>query len=60
MRVDAHVCPSPLPTCVRHSTHRFHLACKSDHILFLKGGKLLESGTHSELMQIENGEYKKM
>ena len=40
-------------------THRLHVAAKSDHILFMKSGKLLEEGTHTELL-CKGGEYKKM
>ena len=40
-------------------THRFHLACKSDMIIFMRAGDIIETGTHAELMARE-GEYMKM
>jgi ABC-type hemin transport system ATPase subunit len=41
-------------------THRFHLAAKSDRILFFSKGKLIEQGTHRELMSNVKGKYRKM
>ncbi|KAF7298862.1 ABC transporter ATP-binding protein [Mycena indigotica] len=41
-------------------THRFgHLTKYADNILCMKEGKLVESGTHEELMKL-NGEYTKL
>lgn len=33
---------------------------KADVILILEQGKLVEQGTHEELMKIENGQYRSM
>lgn len=41
-------------------THRFHLAAQSDRILFFKRGKLVEQGTHRELLGNLRGQYRKM
>lgn len=40
-------------------THRFHLAVHSDRILFMKDGRVVENGSHSELCA-QDGEYKRM
>lgn len=40
-------------------THRLSTAVKADLILVMKNGKLVESGTHQDLMQ-KNGEYAQM
>ncbi|KAJ7442645.1 P-loop containing nucleoside triphosphate hydrolase protein [Mycena latifolia] len=42
-------------------THRFgHLVKYADLILCMKDGRLVESGTHEELMKIPDGEYFKL
>ncbi|KAJ6525313.1 P-loop containing nucleoside triphosphate hydrolase protein [Mycena vulgaris] len=42
-------------------THRFgHLVKYADLILCMKDGRLVESGTHEELMKIADGEYSKL
>lgn len=40
-------------------SHRLASTSFSDKILFLKDGKILESGTHEELLKL-NGEYAHM
>lgn len=40
-------------------SHRLQSTAICNHILFLKGGELMEDGTHEELMQ-RNGEYARM
>ena len=37
--------------------HRLSTVMRADQILVLKGGKIVESGTHSELAEIEDGLY---
>jgi len=32
---------------------------RADKILVLEGGKIIESGTHDELMSIEGGNYRR-
>ena len=44
---------------VLYISHRLSSAVLSDRIIVLGGGKILESGTHSELME-NDGEYAKM
>lgn len=39
--------------------HRLSTIAKADKILFIQGGKVVESGTHSELLN-QNGEFAKM
>jgi ABC-type multidrug transport system fused ATPase/permease subunit len=39
-------------------THRISTIRRADNILYLDEGKIQESGTHDELMQIENGRYR--
>jgi ABC-type multidrug transport system fused ATPase/permease subunit len=46
-------------TCIA-ITHRFHLAVKSDIIFFMSKGKLVEQGSHAQLMAKPDGEYRKM
>ena len=41
-------------------THRLYLAARSDRILFFEKGKLVEQGTHAELMGNVKGRYRKM
>ena len=38
--------------------HRFTTIKNADRIAVINEGELVELGTHNELMQIENGEYK--
>jgi len=40
--------------------HRLSTIQNADRILVIKGGYLVESGTHDELINIPNGEYKKL
>lgn len=40
--------------------HRLSTIRKADKILVLKKGQIIESGTHDELVEIENGIYKNM
>ena len=39
-------------------THRISTIRRADNILYLDQGKILENGTHEELMRNENGNYK--
>ncbi len=39
-------------------THRISTIRRADNILYLDQGKILENGTHEELMRNENGRYK--
>jgi ABC-type multidrug transport system fused ATPase/permease subunit len=39
-------------------THRISTIRRADNILYLDQGKILENGTHEELMRNENGKYK--
>ena len=38
--------------------HRLSTIKKADRIIVIKDGELIEQGSHDELMQLENGEYK--
>ena len=38
--------------------HRLSTIKNADRIIVIKDGELIESGSHDELMTIENGEYK--
>ena len=40
-------------------SHRLSSATTADRVIVLSGGKIIESGTHEELMKL-NGEYKKL
>ena len=40
--------------------HRLTTIKKADKIIVLEGGKIVEIGTHSELIKIEQGKYKKL
>ncbi len=40
--------------------HRLSTVRKADIILVFKDGKIIESGTHDELLRIEGGEYKRL
>ncbi|KAI5479994.1 P-loop containing nucleoside triphosphate hydrolase protein [Pseudohyphozyma bogoriensis] len=42
------------------STHRFSVTARADKILVFSHGKLIEQGTHASLMDVEEGEYRKM
>ncbi|MGI9239134.1 MAG: ABC transporter ATP-binding protein [Woeseiaceae bacterium] len=39
-------------------THRISTIQKADHILYIDQGRLIESGSHAELMTIEGGRYR--
>ena len=39
--------------------HRLSTIRQSDHIVFLEQGELLEQGSHDELMEIEEGKYRR-
>ena len=41
-------------------SHRFSTTILSDKIYLFSDGKILEQGTHKQLMSIENGKYKEM
>jgi ABC-type multidrug transport system fused ATPase/permease subunit len=40
--------------------HRLSTIRKADQILVLQKGRIVERGTHEELMQLENGMYKNL
>jgi ABC-type multidrug transport system fused ATPase/permease subunit len=40
--------------------HRLSTVRKADQILVLDHGRLVEKGTHAELMQVSNGIYKRL
>ena len=40
--------------------HRLSTVRKADKIIVFKEGKLIESGTHGELIKIEGGEYRRL
>jgi ABC-type multidrug transport system ATPase subunit len=42
------------------SVHNANWKLAADRILMLEKGKVIESGTHDELMTIENGKYAEM
>ena len=39
-------------------THRISTIRRADNILYLDSGKIIENGTHEELMKIGEGRYK--
>jgi ABC-type multidrug transport system fused ATPase/permease subunit len=39
-------------------THRISTIARANRILYLDQGEIVESGTHDELMQIDNGRYR--
>lgn len=41
-------------------SHRFSTVRKAHHIIVVYGGKIVEQGTHEELMTHKNGQYKKL
>lgn len=41
-------------------THRYSTVRNADRILMLEKGKVVESGTHEELMKIPSGKYAEM
>ena len=50
-------------TCVRTSViiaHRLSTIKKADKIVVLEHGVITESGTHEELLKVENGVYRKL
>ena len=40
-------------------THRISTIRKANQILYLDDGKLIERGTHDELLKLDNGRYRK-
>lgn len=42
------------------TTHRFSVTRHADRILCFAKGKLLENGSHDELMAVKDGQYKKV
>ena len=40
--------------------HRLTTIKKADKIIVLEGGKIVEIGTHSDLIKIQQGKYKKL
>jgi ABC-type multidrug transport system fused ATPase/permease subunit len=40
-------------------THRISTISSADKILYLDGGEIVESGSHSELMQLPEGRYRR-
>ena len=40
--------------------HRLSTVKNADRIAVIKEGELVELGTHNELIEINNGEYKKL
>ena len=40
-------------------THRISTIQRADQILYLDGGEILESGSHAELMQLDDGRYRR-
>ncbi len=40
-------------------THRISTIQRADQILYLDGGEILESGSHDELMQLDDGRYRR-
>ncbi len=40
--------------------HRLSTVRKADSILVFKEGSMIEKGTHSELLKIEGGEYRRL
>ncbi len=45
---------------VLYISHRLSSAVLSDRIIVIDGGRVLEEGSHSELMEKEDGKYKEM
>lgn len=45
---------------VLFTTHRFGICTRADLVLMFKEGKLVEQGTHEELLSIEEGEYRRL
>ncbi len=41
-------------------SHRIGFARLADRILFMSDGKIIEQGTHQELLEIENGKYREL
>jgi ABC-type multidrug transport system fused ATPase/permease subunit len=39
-------------------THRISTIRRADNIVYLEGGRVVESGNHDTLMNIENGRYR--
>jgi ATP-binding cassette, subfamily B, bacterial MsbA len=40
--------------------HRLSTVRKADLVLVFKNGKIIETGTHEELLKIDGGEYKRL
>lgn len=45
---------------ILYITHRFSTVKNADHILMLEKGKVIESGSHDELLAIPDGKYAEM
>ncbi len=41
-------------------SHRIGFARMADRIIFMREGKIIEEGTHQELLELTNGEYKEL
>lgn len=41
-------------------SHRLSATCNCDRIYLFEKGKIIEQGSHEEMMNIENGKYREM